>query len=177
MLSPSFDSLLTSSFIFFPFAISFSLVIISRDASDACDNLAVPSSRVGECSQIADGNATSNARATDTKIDRGVTSRSAAEYKTLYADILDARQLGVRFSDGVNSFIFGRRNVYWDSEIGAWNRRLPFLRKQCPETMKDVLGFNLPIICHVEETGYLRRLLRLVWSIDASFEYRGLALC
>lgn len=51
------------------------------------------------------------------------------------------------------------------------------LRKLCPCTLRDVFGFDLPIIGHVEGVGYRRRLLRLCRNILGKFEYRGLHLC
>lgn len=42
--------------------------------------------------------------------------------------------------------------------------------------MKDVLGFDMPIIRHSEEVRYIRRLLRLVGKFDITTEYRGLDL-
>lgn len=62
---------------------------MSRNASDASACPEVPSSGVGDSSQVADANATGAIWATDIEIDRGVPSRSAADYNTCYPDTLD----------------------------------------------------------------------------------------
>lgn len=78
----------------------------------------VTSSGVGEYLHAADPNATSAIRATDIEIDRGVSSPSVTEYKTHYADTLDARWFGAMFMDGFNVIMFDRQNVRQDKNIG-----------------------------------------------------------
>lgn len=42
------------------------------------------------------------------------------KYKHRYADIRDARQFRAIFSVGGDSFVFDRRNVYLNNDVGAW---------------------------------------------------------
>lgn len=51
------------------------------------------------------------------------------------------------------------------------------LRWWCRGTLKDVFGFDIPIVCHAEEVSYLRWLLRIALKVDAASEYRGLDVC
>lgn len=58
---------------------------------------AVPSSRVEDTSRAVDVDTTSDSQLTDIKIDRGVQSWSVIEYKTGYAETVDARRCGLTF--------------------------------------------------------------------------------
>lgn len=51
------------------------------------------------------------------------------------------------------------------------------LRRWCPKTLRDVLEFDMPIICDAEEGEYLRWSLRLVRNVETTSEYRRLDLC
>lgn len=51
------------------------------------------------------------------------------------------------------------------------------MRRWCPGTLKDVIGFDIPIVCNAEEVRYLRRLLRFLRNVDVTYEYRCLDLC
>lgn len=62
-------------------------------------------------------------------------------------------------------------------DIGAWNRRWTFLPRWCPATLKEVFGFDMPIVSHAEEVGNLNRLLSFARNVDVAFMYRGLDLC
>lgn len=99
-----------------------------------------------------------------------VTSSTVAEYKTRYVYSLDAWLFGGIISNGSNVFLLDRRDVSRDMDIGAWNKRWTFLRSRCPERLKDVLGFDMPTIRHLEKVGYLRGLLRVVRNVKATCE-------
>lgn len=76
-----------------------------------------------EVSRAADVNNSSGTRVTDIDIDREVPSWLVAEYTTRYADTSDARRSCAMFSDGADLFLFDRRNVRRDTDIGARSRR------------------------------------------------------
>lgn len=124
-----------------------------------------------------DASVTSDIRAIDTEIDRDVPSLSFAEYKTRFADTLDARRLGAVVSDEANLFMFDRWDVVQDKDTCAWNRRCMLLERWCSGTLGDMLVFGMPIIRHAEETGYPRHLVPLVRNINVTSEYRGLNFC
>lgn len=46
-----------------------------------------------------------------------------------------------------------------------------------PETLKDVLRFDMLTVRHSKEVRHLCCLLRLMRSVDSTSEYRGLDLC
>lgn len=120
-----YDYVIVSPY-FIPFIVTFfqSIYFInSHNANNANVAVAVPSSGVEKALEVVDTNATTDTRTTDIKIDHDVPSWSVAEYKTLYADTFDGRRLGAMFSDGANSFIFNRRDVCRNTNIGAWNLR------------------------------------------------------
>lgn len=94
-----------------------------------------------------------------------------------YADTLNARQFGAMISDGANLFMLDRRNVRSYSDIEAWNRHLTLLRRCCLATLRDMFGFDIPLVRHAEEAGYLDRFLRLGRNVDVTSKYRGLDLC
>lgn len=76
-------------------------------------------------------------------------------------DSLDARRSGAMFLDSAKWFMFDHRNVRRDTDISAWTRRLPLLQRWCLDTMRDMFAFDMPIVRHAEEIGYLRRILCL----------------
>lgn len=76
------------------------------------------------------------------------------------------------FLDGSNKFISFRQNVRPDTNTGTWTMKQTFLRRVCPGTLKDVLGFEMPIVCHTEEIGYPRRLIQLARNVDVTPEYQ-----
>lgn len=96
---------------------------MSHNAKDASGNPEVPFSRVEKSSHAADAINTSDNRTTDTKVDRGVQCWSVTEYKTQNADALGARWFIAMFPNEFCSFMFDHRNVWGETDIGAWNRR------------------------------------------------------
>lgn len=114
-----------ASFLFVTISL-FSHFNMSRNAYNASSDPEVPSSPVGESSDAADTNAACDIQATDINIDRCVPCWSVVEYKTGYAEMLDARRFGVMFSDGCNGFMVERRNVPRHTDIATLNKRLRF---------------------------------------------------
>lgn len=166
--------LLSFYFVFNTFNFSFKFLNMFANANV---DPVLPSSKVEDTLRAADVCATGDARATGIEINRGVPGWSVIEYKTRYADTLDARRFGAMFLDESNAFMVDRRNVRRDTDIGAWERPSTLLRRWCPGTLKDVFGFDMPIIRHEQKVNYLRCLLRLVRNVSVTFEYRGLDLC
>lgn len=88
-------------------------------APDAPAAPAAPSEMSEDTSFIADAISISGTQVVDIEIDRRVASWSVAEYKTRYADTLNAWRFCAMFLDGVYWFMFDRRNVCQDTYIGA----------------------------------------------------------
>lgn len=51
------------------------------------------------------------------------------------------------------------------------------LRRWSHGTLRDVFGFDLPILRPAKDVVFLRRLLRFVGNVNVTSEYRGLDLC
>lgn len=145
--------------------------------SDANVGPTMPPSGVEEGWRTAGANAASDTRVTDINFACGVPSRSDAKSKTSYVYTQDARQFGAMFSDCANSFMFDRRNVRHDTDMGAWNIGWAFLWRWCPVSLKNVSGFDTPIVHDAEDVDCLRRSLRLVLYVDDKSKYCGLNLC
>lgn len=101
---------------------------MSRASKHWSGILAEPSSGVGKSSRVEDSNDNSKTRATDTEIDRGVPSWSAAVNKTRYADVMDNRRFCVMFSDRSDLVMFDGRNIRRDTDISACNRKWTLLQ-------------------------------------------------
>lgn len=97
LLLLSFVFFITLSSIFRFYLFPWHFFVMSRSANGVRENPAMLSSGVRKNAQVADANATSNTRATDIEIDRGVPTWSVAEHKARYADILDTRWFSVIF--------------------------------------------------------------------------------
>lgn len=149
--------------------------LLSLNSKDAIVNRAKPSSGVEEISQVVHANG-SDTPVTDIDIDREVPSRTITEYKTGYADRLDARQFGAWFSDRGNLFMFVRGNVRQDRDIGAWNWRGTLFRRWCTATSLDVFGIDMLIVRLAQKTGYLRHLPPFLWIVRFPLTYRGIDL-
>lgn len=80
-------------------------------------------------------------------------------------------------SDGASSFMFDRRNICWNTNIGDWNQRRTLLQRSCTGTLNDVLGFDMLIVRQLEQVGHPPCLLCLVRNVDVTFDYCGLDLC
>lgn len=133
----------------------------------------MPSSGVEETSIVVDANAASSTRVFDIEINCKLPIWSVAEYKTRYSDSLDSLQFGAIFPDSASPFILAGRNVCSDTNIGAWTWRWIILWIWCSRTLRDVLGFDMPIVRHAEVVGYLHRLLRFVRNVNVTYESRG----
>lgn len=105
---------------------------MSNNANDGCVAPVALSSRVEDTLQVVDTGAAGGTRLVNIEIGREVLSWSVAEYKTRYAHNLDARRFCAMFSDGANSFVFDRRKVRWDTDIGAWARRWTIFAEMVP---------------------------------------------
>lgn len=119
--------------------------IMSLSAKDASGNLVVPSSGVGESSQIADANATTNTLATDVKIGHKDPSWSIAEYMTRYANTLDARRFGTIFSDSTNFF-------FLSSERASGHKHRCFELKM--DALAEVVSLNAESGARVRRTDH-----------------------
>lgn len=124
---------LTISFVYtFSFRYTFQkipLSISSYNANDDHVDLAALSTRVKDNVLVADENAVIRTEVCDTEIDRGVPSWSVAEYQTRFADTLDTRWCHAMFSDSTDLFMFDRRNVRRNTNLGALARRWTLLRR------------------------------------------------
>lgn len=150
---------------------------MSHNLNDANVSPAMPSPGVVETLEVVDTNAASGTRVAEIEIDCVVSSCSVPKYKKCYRDKLDARRFGATFSDEAITFMFDRRNVRRDTDVGAWNWQWTHLRRWCSGTLRDGFGFDMVIVCHAKEVSYLRRLLRLVRNVEVMSEYRRLDLC
>lgn len=101
------------------FATSLSCFILFCKAKDANVNQTVPSSGGQRVSHVADANGASNTRVINIYIDREVPSWSDLEYMTRCAEKLDAQQCSAMLQDKRKSFMFDRRKVCRDTDIGA----------------------------------------------------------
>lgn len=168
-----FHFLYCSSFCF-SYLFYFSVIhfhVMYLNANSANFYLAVTSSRFEEASNGGDSNDAKDTFVTNTDNDREVSSWFVAECKTCYADTLDARRFSETFSDGANSFIFDCLNTGRDTDIGGRDPR------RFPGTLRDMLGFEMPIVRHAMDVDYLHHLLRLVRNVVVTPEFRDLNLC
>lgn len=153
---------------------NFSHSTISHNADDTQAPAAAPSESVEDTSQVANIKVVSGVPVVDIEIDRGVPSWSVAEYKTHYTNILYARWFGVRISDGANAFMFDRQYVRHDTDIGTWTQRGTLVRRWCSDTLEDLSGFDVLIVCHAQEVSYLRRILNFMRNVDFVSVNRGI---
>lgn len=101
--------------------------------------------------QVADTGAAKSIRDVYIEVDCGVPRSSVADYKTRYAETLYGWWFHVLFSDSTNLFMFGRRNIRRYVDTGAWARRWALLRRWYSGTLKNALGFDIPIVRHDRE--------------------------
>lgn len=75
--------------------------------------------------------------------------------------------------DGASSFLFSRGNVCRNMDICWWARRRTLLREWRPGKVKELLGFDRPIVRYAQEVNNIRHLIRLVRNVDLAMKYRG----
>lgn len=131
---------------------------MSHNANDYHIVPAAPSFRVKGTLQVTDAVMAGRSQIIDIAIDREVPSCTVVDYKTHFADTLDAWRFRVMLSNGGNLFIFDLQNVRRVTYIGAWARRWMILRRWCSGMLKTVFGFHMLIVRHAQKVMYHRRL-------------------
>lgn len=58
--------------------------------------------------------------------------------------------------------LLNRRDVYQDTDTGAWSRHWLTLCRWYAGSSEPVGSIDMPIVCHEEDGDYLRRLRTLV---------------
>lgn len=134
---------------------------MSNDANNTGVAPVPSSSRVENTLQAVDTGASEETQVVDIKIDCEVPSSWVAERDTHHADTSDARRFRAIFSDGAKLFMFHRRNVRRDMNIGAWRQRSSLLWRWGPSTLKNVFMIDMPVERHAQEVNYLHLLIRL----------------
>lgn len=169
---------LSLSFLFhFSFSFySYPSSVMPHNANDTNVGQALTSPGAEDTSQVVEVNAASGTWVLYIEFGHGFSSWSVTEYKTRSADTLDALQFGAVFFIMCQPVYDIRRIVHRYSDSGLLARRWMILRRLLPGKLKDVFGFDMLILCHAEEVGYLLRLLRFVWNFDVTNSYRGLDL-